>query len=177
VGESSEPFTDEERRLVYEEAFAKSWYDGEVVTFFLKTAIHPSDLGDVGPEALTRTPIPGGSQLYLRWKRVKNSRTCNVELSSEMEPWIEGFLAVPRARGRFAWNKRLKRIELRIRKRGFTFKVNPRRFRHTAALDLKRAGLTDGEIAYRIGCSIQTLATYCSRPSGQVAALLKEKGW
>ena len=177
MGESSEPFSDEELRLVYQEADAKSFYDGQVVRFFVKTGIHPSDLGGMGPEALTRKPIPGGVALYLRWKRVKNSRTCNIELSADLEPWIEGFLAVPRARGRFAWNKRLKRLELRLRNRGFSFTVNPRRFRHTAALSLKRAGLTDGEIAYRIGCSIETLATYASRPPGEVGRLLKERGW
>ena len=177
MGQSSEAFSDDELALVFEEADHFGQEAGRAVRVLARTAIHPSDLGSLRPANLYLKPWRGANQLWLGWRRVKNGKECTWPVASDIEDWILDWLTTPRPQHRSTWNLLLKQVEHELEKRGYSFTVCPRRFRHTAIVRLIQMGVPVPEVCRMAGVTMRTLETYGSRQPGAVAEAMFQQGW
>ena len=118
-----------------------------------------------------------GGQLYLAWRRPKTGKPVLIPVPADMAPWLGAFLDKPRWGRRQSYNEMLERVEAELVKRGTPIKLAPTRFRHTAAVRLRRMGLLDEDIQEFLAISPQTMKHYINRPLEERTADLKAKGW
>ena len=118
-----------------------------------------------------------GGQLYLAWRRPKTGTPVLIPIPDSMKGWLGPFLDEPRSRRRQYYNELISKVEAELRDRGHPMKLAPSRFRHTAAVRLRKMGLLDEDIQELLAIAAQTMKHYVNRPIEQVTADLKSHGW
>lgn len=118
-----------------------------------------------------------GGELYLAWRRPKTGRPVLILVPADMKPWLGAFLDQPRSGRRQWYNELLERIEDRLAAMGTPIKLAPSRFRHTAAVRLRKMGLLDEDIEDMLAITPQTMRHYVNRTVEERSADLRAKGW
>lgn len=118
-----------------------------------------------------------GGQLYLAWRRPKTGNPVMIPVPDDMAPWLPGFLDKPRWTRRSTYNEMLKRVETTLRYSGSGILLTPSRFRHTAAVRLRKMGLLTEDIEDMLAISPQTMRHYINRTSEERTRDLKSRGW
>lgn len=118
-----------------------------------------------------------GGQLYLAWRRPKTGAPVLIPVPDDMTPWLGPFLDKPRWTRRQSYNGMLGRVEVTLRALGHPMKLTPSRFRHTAAVRLRKMGLLDEDVQDMLGIAPQTMRHYINRTSEERTKDLKSRGW
>jgi integrase len=116
-------------------------------------------------------------QLYLAWRRPKTGQSLLIPVPKSMATWLGDFLDSPRSRRRAWYNELLTKLERDLAANGTPVKLSPSRFRHTAAVRLRKMGLLQEDIEDMLGVSPQTLRHYINRTTEERTADLKSRGW
>lgn len=188
--ESSQPYSDAELRLILDESDRLShrmagpgrplYPVGHLVRFYLHFGIHPSVLARRGGQDLRieRQLLGGGrEEWYLRWSRPKTGRGVTFPVPDGDREWLPGFLGLAHPTTVRQFERILKKVERAVLYRGYKIGVNPRRFRHTAAVRLVERGIPLTDVQNLLGVSPSTLAIYASRRREDLAGALRQKGW
>jgi len=118
-----------------------------------------------------------GDQLYLAWRRPKTGKPVLIPIPDDMKDWLGGFLDKPRWTRRSTYNEFLARLERELGRQGTPLKLTPSRFRHTAAVRLRKMGLLDEDVQDMLGIAPQTMRHYINRTNEDRTRDLKAKGW
>lgn len=177
-------------------------FTGQLVRFYLHFGVHPSVLSGlpdrptesqdpsrvgemlpavppIGSSAIEKRPLPGGKEeWFLCWQRPKTKKGVVFPVPDEDRPWIENFLDRPKPVTPSGYLRILDKVEWQITAAsGYKFSVNPRRFRHTAALRLLKAGVLPTTVQRLLRVSPETLELYAKETPQDVAKQLRQIGW
>ena len=188
--ESSKPFTKAEikvilaaaDRMVYvsRERERDPIFFGQLVRVFLTFGLHPSVLPRLTSDNLQRRPTDRGDRTYLVWQRPKQQalrHQVDFEVPKSMEPWLPSFLDRDKpSRVETYWDW-FKRIEEEVRKGGYQIRVNARRFRHTAAVELIDRGFSQIDAEAALAVDPRTLKHYAVSTPEQRGEKGEKAGW
>lgn len=119
-----------------------------------------------------------GGQLLLAWRRPKTGHPVLIPIPADMAPWLGEFLDQPRSRRRQWYNELLRnKVEPVLEERGTPILLTPSRFRHTAAVRLRKLGLLDEDVQDMLAISPQTMKHYINRTIEDRTRDLKSRGW
>jgi integrase len=115
-----------------------------------------------------------GGQLSVAWRRPKTGTGIMIPVPDDIAPWLGEFLDRPRWTRRASYNELLNRMYPRT-EGGLV--VTPSRFRHTAAVRLRKMGLLDEDVQDMLGIAPQTMRHYINRTYEDRTRDLKSRGW
>lgn len=162
------------------------YFVGHTTEFFLNYGPHCSVAGNRTAQLrVVKEPLGGQRERwFLEWRRPKKSKHKREALMIRFpvpEPhreWIESYLASPRPTSRKQYWRIMDRVRRAIEAKGYDFKVNPLRWRHTCAVRLSRIpGILPGDVQRLLGISPATYEKYVNRPSSAIAADLERGGY
>ncbi len=117
-------------------------------------------------------------RLYLAWRRPKTGKAVLIPVPADMRPWLGDFLDEPRWRRRQSYGEMMRhRIEPKLAEEGHPILLTPSRFRHTAAVRLRKMGLLDEDVQDFLGITAQTMKNYVNRSLAERTADLEARGW
>lgn len=187
--ENCRPFSEEEVRLILDAADRTphvlrsvgrdTGFVGCLVRFYLYFGVHPSVLAALEAPRIDSVPRGGSrpDEWILTWKRPKTKRTVRVPVPDAAKAWLGDFLSADRPANVRSYLRVLDKVSTLLEAEGHPIHLNPRRFRHTTAVMLKRAGVPDSDIQDILAVHPTTLQIYARRPVEEMADLLRSKGW
>lgn len=174
--ESSQPFTKDQLDAIL--VSAKEVGEEDAVRILKEFGLHPVCLTDLTPDNIIQTMEDGREKFYLQWRRAKTGSQVNYPIQPGVLPWLRSYLSTDRPGTRWAYNKKLDKVRLRLRTHGYDFgPLNPRRFRHTLAVRLLELGHSETEVGQLMRVSPMTLRIYATLSRSRLYDKLVQKGW
>lgn len=173
--ESSQPFTDDELKLIHDAAQEVGEVD--VVTMFELFGLHPICLARAGPENLIKTLEHGQDRHYCQWRRAKTGAPVNFPVPAGKVEWLKHYLSTNRPKTRVGYNHQLVKVQQQLKRKGYSINCAPRRFRHTLAVKLLKQGYQETLVRQLLKVHPKTLETYATLSRGSIYDQMEQKGW